>query len=134
MIPLPLELVEPLGDFHAAPWADAIMGVQIDSRRIEEGDLFVAIGAGADYRKHAFARGAAATLVPEDAFAALATLGGSPADRPGTLTRRRQRRSRTATPAAGQRQPAAAAAGGCAATRPAGAPTARHPGPGATFA
>ena len=81
MISLPLELIAPLGDFHAAPWADAIMGVQIDSRRIEEGDLFVAIGAGADYRKHAFARGAAATLVPEDAFAALATLGGAVRER-----------------------------------------------------
>ena len=40
-----------------------------------EGDLFVAVGAGADFVKHALARGAAATLVPDDAFAALAALG-----------------------------------------------------------
>src|SRR6266516_4724174 len=81
MIPLPLELVAPLGELDPAAWADEISGVQVDSRRIEEGDLFVAVGAGADYRKHAFARGAAATLVPEDAFAALATLGGAVRER-----------------------------------------------------
>ena len=39
-------------------------GVQVDSRRIADGDLFVAVGRGADYLDDAFARGAAATLVP----------------------------------------------------------------------
>ena len=29
----------------ARPWADEVTGMQIDSRRIEEGDLFVAVGA-----------------------------------------------------------------------------------------
>ena len=40
MIPLPLELIEPLGRLTARPWTDEVSGVQIDSRRIEEGDLF----------------------------------------------------------------------------------------------
>ena len=77
MIPLELAEVERLveGELHAAPWADEITGVRIDSRELAEGDLFVAVGRGADFRKHAFARGAAATLVPSDAFAALAALG-----------------------------------------------------------
>jgi UDP-N-acetylmuramoyl-tripeptide--D-alanyl-D-alanine ligase len=54
-----------------------VTGVEIDSRRVEEGDLFVAVGGGADFRTHAFARGAAAVLVPDDAFAALGALGGA---------------------------------------------------------
>ena len=55
--------------------------MQIDSRRIEEGDLFVAVGGGDDFARHAFARGAAAALVPDDAFAALAALGSAVRDR-----------------------------------------------------
>ena len=46
MIPVELAVVEPLGRLLARPWADAITGVQIDSRRIREGDLFVAVGSG----------------------------------------------------------------------------------------
>jgi UDP-N-acetylmuramoyl-tripeptide--D-alanyl-D-alanine ligase len=65
------------GRLDRAPWADEATGVQIDSRRIAEGDLFVAVGSGADYAKHAFARGAGAVLVAEDAFAALAALGST---------------------------------------------------------
>jgi UDP-N-acetylmuramoyl-tripeptide--D-alanyl-D-alanine ligase len=75
MIPLELELVEPLGRLQARPWATEIAGVQIDSRRIEEGDLFVAVGDGADFAAHALARGAAAVLVPAHAHEALAALG-----------------------------------------------------------
>ncbi len=77
MIPLSLEEIAGLcpGTLDAAPWADDVTGVQIDSRRIEEGDLFFAVGGGADFCRHAFARGAAATLVPEDAFSGLAALG-----------------------------------------------------------
>jgi UDP-N-acetylmuramoyl-tripeptide--D-alanyl-D-alanine ligase len=55
--------------------------VQIDSRRIEEGDLFVAVDGGRDFVKHAFARGAAAVLMPQDAFAALAAIAGAVRDR-----------------------------------------------------
>src|SRR5271154_6040583 len=75
MIPLGLATLEPLGRLFARPWADAVTGVKIDSRRIDEGDLFVAIGAGEDFVEHALARGAAATLVPDDAHGALATIG-----------------------------------------------------------
>jgi UDP-N-acetylmuramoyl-tripeptide--D-alanyl-D-alanine ligase len=79
VIPLELEEIEELcpGDLDRAPWADAVTGVTIDSRRVAEGDLFVAVRDGAAFRRHAFARGAAATLVPENAFAALAALGGA---------------------------------------------------------
>jgi UDP-N-acetylmuramoyl-tripeptide--D-alanyl-D-alanine ligase len=77
MIPLDLELIEPLGRLTARPWASEVTGVQIDSRRIDEGDLFVAVGGGADFAAHALARGAAAVLVPDDAHAALAALGGA---------------------------------------------------------
>jgi UDP-N-acetylmuramoyl-tripeptide--D-alanyl-D-alanine ligase len=75
MIALPLELIEPLGRLVARPWADDVTGVQIDSRRIRDGDLFVAAGnGGADFVEHALARGASAALVPRDAHRALAAL------------------------------------------------------------
>jgi UDP-N-acetylmuramoyl-tripeptide--D-alanyl-D-alanine ligase len=83
VIPLSLEEVAALapGRLDAAPWADEVTGVQVDSRRIEEGDLFVAVAGGEDFLRHAFARGAAATVVPEDEFGALAALGGAVRDR-----------------------------------------------------
>jgi UDP-N-acetylmuramoyl-tripeptide--D-alanyl-D-alanine ligase len=81
VIALELAVVEPLGRLIARPWADAVTGIQIDSRRIAEGDLFVAVGGGADFVEHALARGAAAALVPDDAHAALATLAGAVRDR-----------------------------------------------------
>ena len=49
-------------------------GIEIDSRRTAPGDLFVAVGRGVEHVADARARGAA-TLVPDDAFAALAALG-----------------------------------------------------------
>ncbi len=76
MIPLELGLVEPLGRLIARPWASEVTGVQVDSRRIEEGDLFVAIGGGSDFVEHALARGAAAALVPHDHAAALGAMAG----------------------------------------------------------
>ena len=81
MIPLELSFVEPLGRLIARPWADVVTGMQVDSRRIDEGDLFVAVGGGADFVEHALARGAAAALVPTDAFAALAAVAGAVRDR-----------------------------------------------------
>jgi UDP-N-acetylmuramoyl-tripeptide--D-alanyl-D-alanine ligase len=83
VIPLELDTVADLvsGQLDRAGWTDEITGVQVDSRRIDEGDLFLALGDGADYRKHAFARGAAATLVPDDPFEALAALAGAVRDR-----------------------------------------------------
>jgi UDP-N-acetylmuramoyl-tripeptide--D-alanyl-D-alanine ligase len=83
VIPLTLDEVERLapGRFERAVWADEVTGVQVDSRRIDEGDLFVGIGPGADFRDHAFARGAAAVLIPDDAFAALGAIGRAVRDR-----------------------------------------------------
>jgi UDP-N-acetylmuramoyl-tripeptide--D-alanyl-D-alanine ligase len=83
LIPLTLGEVAALapGELRAEPWAESVTGVKIDSRRIEEGDLFVAIGPGADFRKHAVARGAAATLVPDAAFGGLASLAKAVRDR-----------------------------------------------------
>jgi UDP-N-acetylmuramoyl-tripeptide--D-alanyl-D-alanine ligase len=65
------------GELHRALWAQEVTGVEIDSRRVEEGDLFVAVGRGAEFWQQALARGAAAALVPEDAFASMAALGGA---------------------------------------------------------
>jgi UDP-N-acetylmuramoyl-tripeptide--D-alanyl-D-alanine ligase len=81
VIPLELTELEPLGRLVARPWADVVTGMQVDSRRIEEGDLFVAVGGGADFVEHALARGAAAALVPADAFAALAAIAGAVRER-----------------------------------------------------
>ncbi|HEX6789521.1 MAG TPA: UDP-N-acetylmuramoyl-tripeptide--D-alanyl-D-alanine ligase [Gaiellaceae bacterium] len=50
-------------------------GVEVDSRRISPGDLFVAVGRGSEFVDDARAAGAAATLVPDDAFGALAAIG-----------------------------------------------------------
>jgi UDP-N-acetylmuramoyl-tripeptide--D-alanyl-D-alanine ligase len=67
-------LVGPFGGRFDAR-ADEVTGVRIDSRLVEPGDLFVAVGAGSAFVDDALARGAAATLVPEDAFAAMAAIG-----------------------------------------------------------
>jgi len=55
--------------------------VQVDSRRIRPGDLFVAVGGGTAYVDDARANGAAATLVPDDAFAALAAIARAARER-----------------------------------------------------
>jgi UDP-N-acetylmuramoyl-tripeptide--D-alanyl-D-alanine ligase len=81
VIPIELDQLEPLGRVVARPWADVVTGMQVDSRRIAEGDLFVAVGGGEDFVDHAFARGAAAALVPTDAFAALAAIAAIVRDR-----------------------------------------------------
>jgi UDP-N-acetylmuramoyl-tripeptide--D-alanyl-D-alanine ligase len=76
MIPLELADVERLapGDLRTTG-VGKVTGVQVDSRRIEPGDLFVAVGRGSEYVDEALAAGAAGALVPDDAFAALAALG-----------------------------------------------------------
>jgi UDP-N-acetylmuramoyl-tripeptide--D-alanyl-D-alanine ligase len=56
---------------------DSVTGVEIDSRRIRPGDLFVAVSGGEAFLDDARARGAVATLVPDDAHAALAALGSA---------------------------------------------------------
>jgi UDP-N-acetylmuramoyl-tripeptide--D-alanyl-D-alanine ligase len=72
VIPLPVDEVRPLGRVEAD--ADEVTGVAIDSRRVGPGDLFVAVRGGVAHVEDARARGAA-TLVPNDAFAAMAALG-----------------------------------------------------------
>jgi UDP-N-acetylmuramoyl-tripeptide--D-alanyl-D-alanine ligase len=57
--------------------ADAVTGVQVDSRLIEAGDIFVAVAGGEAFLEDARSRGAAATLVPDGAHAALAALGSA---------------------------------------------------------
>jgi UDP-N-acetylmuramoyl-tripeptide--D-alanyl-D-alanine ligase len=83
MIQLTLDEVVGLcpGQLDRAPGAEAITGVTIDSRRVRAGDLFVAVRGGVEFRAEALARGAAAALLPDDAFAALAALGGAVRDR-----------------------------------------------------
>jgi UDP-N-acetylmuramoyl-tripeptide--D-alanyl-D-alanine ligase len=76
MIPLPLTEI-PAGRLEAAPGTHEVTGVKIDSRLVEPGDLFVAVGRGSEFVTEALDRGAAATLVPDDAFAALAQIGGA---------------------------------------------------------
>lgn len=77
MIPLGLDEVERLapGRLERAPGTERATGVAIDSRRVQPGDLFVAVGRGADFTAEALAAGAAGALVPEDAFGALGALG-----------------------------------------------------------
>ena len=57
--------------------ADEVTGVEVDSRRIRPGDLFVAVSGGEAFLDDARGQGAAATLVPDDAHAALAALGSA---------------------------------------------------------
>jgi UDP-N-acetylmuramoyl-tripeptide--D-alanyl-D-alanine ligase len=77
VIPLALEDVRRLaaGELRTTD-ADRVTGIQIDSRRIEAGDLFIAVGRGREYMDEALAGGAAAALAPDDAFGALAALAG----------------------------------------------------------
>jgi len=79
LIRLRVEELPQLGRLDAR--ADTITGVQVDSRRIEPGDLFVAVGGGVDFLEAALERGAAATLVPEHPFEAMAALGSLVRDR-----------------------------------------------------
>jgi UDP-N-acetylmuramoyl-tripeptide--D-alanyl-D-alanine ligase len=58
-----------------------LTGVQIDSRRVRPGDLFVAIGRGSDYVDDARAAGAAATLVPDEPYQAMAAVAKVVRDR-----------------------------------------------------
>ena len=79
MIALESSLLDGLGQVEAR--ADGFTGVQVDSRRIAPGDLFVAVGRGSEFVDDALTRGAAATLVPHDAFAALARVAAAVRER-----------------------------------------------------
>jgi UDP-N-acetylmuramoyl-tripeptide--D-alanyl-D-alanine ligase len=56
---------------------DEVTGVQVDSRRVRPGDLFVAVAGGEAFLEDARAHGAVATLVPDDAHTALASLASA---------------------------------------------------------
>ena len=75
MIPLTAAELRALGLGELDAASDTVTGVQIDSRRVAPGDLFVALGGGVAFLEEARSRGAAATLVPRDEFAAMAALG-----------------------------------------------------------
>jgi len=79
VIALESSLLDGLGQVEAR--ADGFTGVQVDSRRIAPGDLFVAVGRGSEFVDDALTRGAAATLVPHDAFAALARVAAAVRER-----------------------------------------------------
>jgi UDP-N-acetylmuramoyl-tripeptide--D-alanyl-D-alanine ligase len=76
VIPLPLDEIAALapGRLARAEGATEATGLTVDSRLVDPGDLFVAVGAGRDFAGDALAAGAAAALVPDDAFAALAAI------------------------------------------------------------
>jgi UDP-N-acetylmuramoyl-tripeptide--D-alanyl-D-alanine ligase len=79
VIPLRIDELPPLGELDAR--AEAITGVQVDSRRVRPGDLFVAVGRGVGFLDDARANGAAATLVPGHPFEVFAALGSLVRDR-----------------------------------------------------
>ena len=81
MIPLSVEEVAAL-QLGELDGSGELTGLQIDSRRVGPGDLFVAIRGGRAFVGDARARGAA-TLVPADEFAAMAALGRLLRDRSG---------------------------------------------------
>jgi UDP-N-acetylmuramoyl-tripeptide--D-alanyl-D-alanine ligase len=76
VIPLAVDDVRRVaaGELVVAPGVAEVSGVTIDSRSVEAGELFVAIGRGREFVAEALSRGAAAALVPDDAFSALAAL------------------------------------------------------------
>jgi UDP-N-acetylmuramoyl-tripeptide--D-alanyl-D-alanine ligase len=78
VIPLPVDEIRPLGRLESD--VEQVTAVEIDSRRVGPGDLFVAVRGGVNYLQEARASGAA-TLVPDDNFAAMAALGRAARDR-----------------------------------------------------
>jgi UDP-N-acetylmuramoyl-tripeptide--D-alanyl-D-alanine ligase len=79
VIALRLDELPLLGELEAH--AEEITGVKVDSRKVESGDLFVALERGVGFLKDALERGAAATLVPERPFEAMAVLGSAVRER-----------------------------------------------------
>jgi UDP-N-acetylmuramoyl-tripeptide--D-alanyl-D-alanine ligase len=73
VIPVPVEEVRALG-LGKLSGSGELTGVHIDSRRVGPGDLFVAVRGGRAFVEDARAKGAA-TLVPDDEYAAMAALG-----------------------------------------------------------
>ncbi len=82
MIPLPWEEIEELrlGALEGRPGDGVVRRIHDDSRGARPGDLFVALNTGVAFVGDARGRGAA-TLIPDDQEAALATLAGRVRDR-----------------------------------------------------
>jgi UDP-N-acetylmuramoyl-tripeptide--D-alanyl-D-alanine ligase len=75
VIPLTLDEIAGLSPGELRRGAShEIRGVTIDSRHVAADNLFVAVGRGSEYMDEALAAGAAAALLPEDAFTALAAI------------------------------------------------------------
>ena len=73
MIPIAFEELEALS-LGALSGYGELTGLEIDSRRVRPGDLFVAIRGGREFVDDARERGAA-TLVPHDEYAAMGIIG-----------------------------------------------------------
>jgi UDP-N-acetylmuramoyl-tripeptide--D-alanyl-D-alanine ligase len=73
LIPIAVEELRALGlgELHGS---GELTGLEIDSRRVGPGELFVAIRGGREFVEDARAQGAA-TLVPHDEYAAMAIIG-----------------------------------------------------------
>jgi UDP-N-acetylmuramoyl-tripeptide--D-alanyl-D-alanine ligase len=81
VIQLSLDEVRRLAPGELDARGDRVTGVEVDSRRVGPGDLFVALGRGREFVDEARDRGAAATLVPDEPLAALAALAGAVRER-----------------------------------------------------
>ena len=91
VIPLELDLIEPLGRLHARPWAERGDGHADRLAAHRRGrSLRRGRAAGADFVRHALALGAAAALVPDDPHA---RARDDRWRRTGSLARARRRRS-----------------------------------------
>jgi UDP-N-acetylmuramoyl-tripeptide--D-alanyl-D-alanine ligase len=77
VIPIPFDEIASLalGRLEGEPPGGVVTGIHDDSRQAAPGDLFVAINTGTRFVEEARSRGAA-TLVPDDQNAALASLAG----------------------------------------------------------
>jgi UDP-N-acetylmuramoyl-tripeptide--D-alanyl-D-alanine ligase len=80
VIPLAFDELQALGLGELEGHGE-VTGVQIDSRRVRPGDLFVAVGGGAAFVADSRAAGAVATLMPHEAFTALAEIARLVRDR-----------------------------------------------------
>ena len=92
MIPVAFREVEGLrlGQLEGSDPDGSIVGIKADSREVRPGDLFVALNAGVRYVEEVGARGAA-TLVPDDQNAALASQFSSAKASPRIQARAQQR-------------------------------------------
>jgi UDP-N-acetylmuramoyl-tripeptide--D-alanyl-D-alanine ligase len=81
VISLSIDEVRRLAPGELQARGNSVTGVTVDSRRVAPGDLFVAVGRGREFVPEALERGAAAALVPDDAFASLAALAGAVRDK-----------------------------------------------------